>query len=330
MARIRTIKPEAFVSETLASVSLTAERTFFGLLTQADDQGRHRDHAAIITGALWPLRPEHTPVHVEEDLHQLAEAGLICRYAGCDGRTYLHIVTWARHQKIDRPSRSRMPACRAHNVDAACPVCRATPCGEPSTRVTRGWGEDSSSARRMVGEGSNEVLESAEISAEAGVAAGQSGIVEGSPSPRRVLDEASPVGGEGSRTGSWTMDRGSTADAGRPGPPRAKEEALVPGVRELLAEYVVGCRSRPPAKVLAHLGREVRELLLEGVDVSVVRAALARFRASPKHPSVLPSLVNEVLNGAGERLARPDSAATVAGHVGWGAPADAAAYAEEL
>jgi hypothetical protein len=61
LARIRTIKPEAFVSESLAAVSLTAERTFFGLLTQADDQGRHRDHAAIIAGQLWVLRPEHTP-----------------------------------------------------------------------------------------------------------------------------------------------------------------------------------------------------------------------------------------------------------------------------
>lgn len=40
LARIRTIKPEAFVSESLATVSLTAERTFLGLLTQADDQGR--------------------------------------------------------------------------------------------------------------------------------------------------------------------------------------------------------------------------------------------------------------------------------------------------
>lgn len=82
MARIRTIKPEAFVSESLAAVSLTAERTFLGLLTQADDQGRHRDHAAIITGQLWVLRPEHTPSDVETDLAQLADAGLICRAQG--------------------------------------------------------------------------------------------------------------------------------------------------------------------------------------------------------------------------------------------------------
>lgn len=120
MARIRTIKPEAFFSESLAEVSVEAERTFFGLLTQADDHGRHRDNAAIIAGLLWPLRAEHTSVHVEDDLHQLASAGLICRYTGCDGRRYLHIVTWSEHQKIDKPSQSRLPSCPQHQ--AALPV----------------------------------------------------------------------------------------------------------------------------------------------------------------------------------------------------------------
>ncbi len=117
MARIRTIKPEAFVSESLAAVSLTAERTFFGLLTQADDQGRHRDHAAIIAGQLWVLRPEHTPGDVEQDLAQLADAGLICRYKGPADKRYLHIVTWRQHQKINRPSASRLPACPHHDTD---------------------------------------------------------------------------------------------------------------------------------------------------------------------------------------------------------------------
>nr|WP_223832906.1 hypothetical protein [Streptomyces venezuelae] len=115
MARIRTIKPEAFVSESLAVVTLTAERTFFGMLTQADDQGRHRDHAAIIAGQLWVLRPDHTPADVEDDLAQLADAGLICRYQGPDHKRYLHIVTWREHQKINRPSKSRLPGCPHHD-----------------------------------------------------------------------------------------------------------------------------------------------------------------------------------------------------------------------
>lgn len=116
IARIRTIKPEAFASESLAAVSLSAERTFFGLLTQADDKGRIRDQAAVIAGQLWSLRREHGPVEVEEDLTQLDAAGLICRYEGEDGRQYLHVVAFALHQKINRPSISRIPSCPHHDL----------------------------------------------------------------------------------------------------------------------------------------------------------------------------------------------------------------------
>lgn len=43
MARIRAIKREAFISESLTAVSVHADRTFFRLLTQADDHGRFRE-----------------------------------------------------------------------------------------------------------------------------------------------------------------------------------------------------------------------------------------------------------------------------------------------
>lgn len=128
MARIRTIKPEAFESEDLAAVDVTAVLTFFGLLTQADDSGRFRDHAAIIAGRLWALRPEHTPAHVARDLEQLAEVGLVCRYTGCDGKSWLHIVTWDRHQKINRASDSRLPRCPAHEAAKACGECDRPQC----------------------------------------------------------------------------------------------------------------------------------------------------------------------------------------------------------
>ncbi|MEU3077786.1 hypothetical protein [Streptomyces laurentii] len=128
MARIRTIKPEAFESEDLASVDVTAVVTFFGLLTHADDAGRHRDNAAIVAGRLWALRPGHTPTHVAQDLEQLAERGLICRYTGCDGKTWLHIVTWDRHQKINRPSASRLPRCPQHDAARACGECGLARC----------------------------------------------------------------------------------------------------------------------------------------------------------------------------------------------------------
>ena len=111
MARIRTIKPELFLSETLAQVSLAAERTFTGLLTQADDRGRLRYNAAVLNGALWPLRPEHTPDDLASEIVELVEVGALCQY-DVDGKPYLHFPTWTDHQKISHPStRVNGPEC---------------------------------------------------------------------------------------------------------------------------------------------------------------------------------------------------------------------------
>ncbi|MFF4260863.1 MULTISPECIES: hypothetical protein [Streptomyces] len=65
----------------------------------------------------------------------------------------------------------------------------------------------------------------------------------------------------------------------------------------LMAEYLRGCPGgRPPKKVLGHLGKEIRSLLDEGYGPDVLRPALERLRAKGLNPSVLPSLVNELLN----------------------------------
>lgn len=110
MARIRTIKPDAFWSETLAEVSVATERTFVGLLTQADDKGRFKDRAAMLNGQLWSLRPEHKVTDMRDDLDDLCRVGLLCRYER-GGEKYLHIPTWRKHQKINRPTPSTLPPC---------------------------------------------------------------------------------------------------------------------------------------------------------------------------------------------------------------------------
>nr|WP_244502626.1 hypothetical protein [Streptomyces oceani] len=145
MARIRTIKPEAFASESLAQVSITAERTFFGLFTQADDHGYYRDNPAVLAGLLWSLRPEHRPVDVEDDLAQLTAAGLICRYEAEDGKRYLHLVSWQRHQKINRPSGPRYPLCPEHQPGRKSSTSRPLAPAEEGDSVSPhgGFSEDS-------------------------------------------------------------------------------------------------------------------------------------------------------------------------------------------
>ncbi|MEW1550206.1 hypothetical protein [Streptomyces tsukubensis] len=309
MARIRTIKPEAFVSESLAVVTLTAERTFFGLLTQADDQGRHRDHAAIIAGQLWVLRPEHTPANVEEDLAQLADAGLICRYQGPDHKRYLHIVTWREHQKINRPSKSRLPSCPHHDAPAgAMPIT--------VERTAGGSGMvPAPSSHGTLREGTGEVPEHAVNPGTDGEHAGQRDFTEHSVKGAGGL-HAAAVTPHGPDLGPRNMDLGSTPSGGA----SASAPDTV-SAKQLIAEYAAACAHRPPKDVLGHLGREVHKLLGEGIAPDHIRAGLERHRAKGLHPSTLASLVHEAMNAT--------SAPVV--HRVWTNPGDiAAAYGGDL
>ncbi|MFF4059216.1 hypothetical protein ACFYZ8_21065 [Streptomyces sp. NPDC001668] len=313
MARIRTIKPEAFLSESLAAVSLTAERTFLGLLTQADDQGRHRDHAAIIAGQLWVLRPEHGPSDVETDLAQLADAGLICRYTGPDDKRYLHVVTWHQHQKINRPGKSRLPVCPHHDARAdAVPGVAALAAGAGIT-------EPSPQPHGTLRESSGEVRESVVNPGADGEVAGQSDVTEPSVRKRGGLREAA-VTAQGTDLGPRIMDLGSTPSGGASAPAPDTVSA-----QHLIAEYTAACAHRPPKDVLGHLGRVVHKLLGEGIAPAHIRVGLERHRAKGLHPSTLPSLVHEAMN------ATPAMPTAPVVHRAWTNPTDVeAAFGGDL
>ncbi|MER6307810.1 hypothetical protein ACWC2K_04510 [Streptomyces chattanoogensis] len=304
MARIRTIKPEAFASESLAQVSITAERTFFGLLTQADDHGRFRDQAAVIAGLLWSLRPEHGPIGVEDDLAQLDGADLICRYEGADGKRYLHIVTWRRHQKINRPSGVRHPACPHHD---GAPRSESPPASQGALT------QSSVTPHGGLTEGSREIREPSRTGDES---AGQHRFSEPSTRAEGGLTEPS-VSRHGPDLGPRILDLGSVPVGAASGPAPDTVSA-----KQLIGEYVAACAHRPPEKVLGHLGREVNQLLGEGIAPDHVRAGLERLRTKGLSPSVLPSLVNEAMNAT-----QPARAA----HRPWTNPTDVeAAYGGDL
>lgn len=108
MGRIRTIKPEFPKSETIGSLSRDARLLFIQLWTEADDAGRLRGASRLLASVLYPY-DEDAPALIEAWLSELAEKGCIRRYR-VNGNQYIEIANWLEHQKIDRPSPSRLPS----------------------------------------------------------------------------------------------------------------------------------------------------------------------------------------------------------------------------
>lgn len=115
MPRIRTIKPDAFTSDSLSQVPRGVRWTFAGLWTYLDDSGRGRDDARLIKAALYPLDDEVSLSILADDLDQLAAVGCICRYEA-DSKRYLHVPRW-EHQKISHPTPSKLPTCSRHDPE---------------------------------------------------------------------------------------------------------------------------------------------------------------------------------------------------------------------
>ena len=110
MGRIRTIKPDAFRSESLSSVPRETRWTFAGLWTYVDDAGRGLDNARLIWAELYPLDDDVTPEDVERDIDALARVGAVVRYSA-DGKNYLVIPAFDKHQAAAyRRSESHIPA----------------------------------------------------------------------------------------------------------------------------------------------------------------------------------------------------------------------------
>ena len=109
--RIRTIKPEFWRSEDIAQLDPWERLLFIGLWNYVDDNGVGKDNSAAIAGDLFVHDLENDPsifFKVESGLKHLADAGLIQRYE-VDGRRYVYVSAWSLHQRINRPSRARLP-----------------------------------------------------------------------------------------------------------------------------------------------------------------------------------------------------------------------------
>ncbi len=106
--RIRTIKPELWADEKVGRLSRDARLLFVGLITMADDEGRLRGMHSAILGHVFPY-DQDAARKLDKWLAELELVSLIFRYQ-VSGVDYVEIPGWAKHQKVNRPSPSELPA----------------------------------------------------------------------------------------------------------------------------------------------------------------------------------------------------------------------------
>jgi len=107
MPRIRTIKPEFPQSESMGRISRDARLTFILLWTQADDSGRLRGSSRMLASVLFPYDDDAIK-KMDTWLNELRDHRCIIRYE-IDDNSYIQICNWLIHQKIDKPSESKIP-----------------------------------------------------------------------------------------------------------------------------------------------------------------------------------------------------------------------------
>jgi hypothetical protein len=142
MARIRTIKPEFFDDEKLATCSRDARLTFVGILSQSDDYGVSKGAPAWLRARIFPYDDDVTNTEMCAWIDELERIGVVRRFS-TDGETFIAVRNWSRHQKVERPSATRNPETpeTLWNEHFA----------EHSPRAHRGLTEDSPSPRAKSG-----------------------------------------------------------------------------------------------------------------------------------------------------------------------------------
>lgn len=104
MPRIRTIKPEFWQNESLATSSLHARLLAIALLNQADDKGYFLANHNLVRAACFPF--EEDSKNVLGGLLELSEIGYI-EIRNCDGKQIGRICKFLDHQRIDKPQKSK-------------------------------------------------------------------------------------------------------------------------------------------------------------------------------------------------------------------------------
>ena len=109
MPRIRTLKPEHRQHRKVGPLSHMDYRLWVGMILEADDDGRLVCDPPQLAALIFGYHHEVTPRLIEDSLNTLARLGLIRMYAH-NGTRYADFPSWSDHQRINRPTLSKLPS----------------------------------------------------------------------------------------------------------------------------------------------------------------------------------------------------------------------------
>lgn len=111
--RIRAIKPEYWRSPDIMPLTPFQKLLYIGLWNFADDEGRGEYQPAAIAADLflheYSLNPHGVLNDVSNAFQIYEKQGMVTLYKH-NGRAYFTINNWQQHQRINRPTKSRLPA----------------------------------------------------------------------------------------------------------------------------------------------------------------------------------------------------------------------------
>lgn len=147
MARIRSIKPEIWLSPQVMNLAHGARLLFIGLITQADDEGRGTADPRRLKAAIFGGDDDVTTLMISGWLDAIGTERLATFYDGNGHGALYELTSWRNHQSIDRPRKSNYPA---------------PPAGRNSGTVVYPLGESSASVQRSLDESSTTTREGSE------------------------------------------------------------------------------------------------------------------------------------------------------------------------
>lgn len=129
MGRIRSIKPEFFTDSKIVSLPIATRYFFIGTWSVVlCGHGHLPDDPVSLRLQIMPA----DDVDVDAIITALIECGVMARVTTTDGRSFLHVVNFERHQKLDKRWSPRCPVCQDHTeTPRASPNHAETPPNSP-------------------------------------------------------------------------------------------------------------------------------------------------------------------------------------------------------